>query len=86
MFTLSLKPQCISPWKGEYKYGYRPFKVDVIQLGDYIPLLMVGSYWYDQKLNVIRFCGESELPADLSSEMLSKIPHYYVIGVIIRKK
>lgn len=84
--SLSLKPLTASKWKGKFMYGYRPFKVSDIQFGCFTPLLMVGSYWYDDKFDIVRFCGENELSVDLSSEMLSLIPHYYVIGIIVTKK
>ena len=83
---LPLKPLNVSKWKDKFMYGYRPFKVSDIQLGCFTPLLMVGSFWYDNKFDIVRFCGERELSADLSSEMLSMIPHYYVIGIIVTKK
>ena len=84
--SLSLKPLEVSPGKSEYMYDYRPFKVGKIQLGDFIPLVMLGSYWYDDEDQVFRCCGESELEPDLSSKMLSLIPHYYVLGMSVTKR
>ena len=67
----------------ERKYGYaiRPFSVDAIRIEDFTPLLLLGSFWYDEKFNLFRFCGEREFPADMSSETLKLIPHYYVVGI-----
>ena len=83
---LALKPQTVSPGKEEYMYDYFPFKVDKIQLGEFIPLVMLGSYWFDEEAGYFRFCGEDELEADLSSKILSKVPHYYVFGMSVTKR
>lgn len=83
---LPMKAQNTAPGKYEYMYDYRPFKVSEIQLGAYIPLVMFGSYWYDEQYDLFRFCGESELDPDLSSKMLASIPHYYVLGMTVTKK
>ena len=80
---LALKPQTVSPGKEEYMYDYFPFKVDKIQLGEFIPLVMLGSYWFDEEADCFRFCGEDELEADLSSKILSLVPHYYVFGMSV---
>ena len=83
---LPLKPQTVSPGKEEYMYDYFPFNLDNFQLGEFTPLVMFGSYWFDEEAGYFRFCGESELNADLSSKILSLIPHYYVFGIIVTKK
>ena len=84
--SLALKPQTVSPGKEEYMYDYFPFKVDKIQLGEFIPLVMLGSYWFDEEADCFRFCGEDELEADLSSKILSLVPHYYVFGMSVTKR
>ena len=83
---LSMKPITSSSGKEEYMYDSFPFKVDEIQLGEFIPLVMFGSYWFDEEAGYYRFCGESELEADLSSKILSLIPHYYIIGMSVTKR
>lgn len=83
---LPMKALNTSPGMYEYLYDYRPFKVSEIQLGEFIPLVMFGSYWYDDEYKVFRFCGESELDPDLSSKMISSSPHYYVLGMTVTKK
>ena len=83
---LSMKPITDSSGKEEYMYDSFPFKVDEIQLGEFIPLVMFGSYWFDEEAGYYRFCGESELEADLSSKILSLIPHYYIIGMSVTKR
>jgi len=82
---LPLKPLTVSPFEGQYSYGSRPFKVGAIELGEFTPLVLVGSYWYDEEAQVVRFCGEDEIAADLSTKMLSKIPHYYLLGITVTK-
>lgn len=84
--ALSLKPLKDSQEKVEYTYDYRPFKVGAIQFGEFTPLVMFGSYWYDEEFDLFRFCGEDELDPDLSSKMLTLIPHYYVMGMIVTRK
>ena len=83
---LTLKPQIASTGKEEYMYDHFPFSVDEIRLGEFIPLVMFGSYWFDEEAGYFRFCGESELEADMSSKILSLIPHYYVIGINVTKR
>ena len=84
--TLRLQPLDAPGFEGQYHYDFRPFKVDTIRLGEFVPLLMVGSFWYDERFHIIRFCGEKELPADMSSEMLKMLPHYFLIGIVVNKK
>lgn len=83
--ALPLKPLTVSPFEGQYSYGSRPFKIGAIELGEFTPLVMYGSYWYDEEAQVVRFCGEDEIAADLSTKMLSKIPHYYLLGITVTK-
>lgn len=80
-----MKAQTVAPGKEEYMYDYRPFKVGAIQLGEFIPLVLFGSYWYDEEAGFFRFCGEDELEPDLSSKMVASIPHYYVLGICVTK-
>ena len=70
----------------KYMYDYRPFKVGAIQLGEFTPLVLLGSYWYDDEAGFFRFCGEDELEPDLSSKMITSIPHFYVLGIIVTKR
>lgn len=83
--ALPMKAQTVAPGKEEYMYDYRPFKVGAIQLGEFIPLVLFGSYWYDEEAGFFRFCGEDELEPDLSSKMVASIPHYYVLGICVTK-
>lgn len=68
------------PW---YSYRSRPFELeDSIKSGEFIPLVFFGSMWYDTKYNAYCFCGDNEIATDLSSEIVSHVPHFYVMGMI----
>ena len=84
--NLSLKPITDDEGDISFLYASKPFHVSSFQEGEFIPMVLYGSYWFDGKYHVIRFCGESQLTADMSSEMLQSIPHYYIIGVTINPK
>ena len=68
-----------------YYYKLRPFKVGAFRPGVFTPLVLAGSFWFDEQAGVYRFCTEREFPADMSSASLKYIPHYYVIGITITK-
>ena len=68
----------------KYFYETRPFEVGPLQPDVFTPLLLIGSYWYDS--GAYRFCGEREFPADMSSRTLEHLPHYYVIGITLKKQ
>lgn len=84
---LSLRPQ-VHPKTGtiQHNYNNRPFTAPVFHSDTFIPLMLVGSAWYDPHIEMFRFCGESEIAPDLSSEILSHVPHFYVIGVETKKE
>ena len=65
--------------------GYRPFRVERIELGKFVPLAMVGVWWYDNDCKMFRFCGEDELTEGMSEDMLKFIPDYYVVGMKVYK-
>ncbi len=72
--------------KPVFAYHARPFKIEAFKENEFIPLVLLGSAWYDERINTYRFCGESEIDPDMSSKILKDIPHYYVIGVKFVKK
>lgn len=84
---ISLRPQ-VHPKTGtiQHNYSNRPFTAPVFHSDTFIPLMLVGSAWYDPHIEMFRFCGESEIAPDLSSEILSHVPHFYVIGVETKKE
>jgi hypothetical protein len=69
-----------------FLYHTRPFKLNAFKENEFIPLILLGSSWYDERFNIYRFCGEREINPDMSSEILKNVPHYYVIGVKFSKK
>lgn len=69
-----------------YSYHARPFTIPEFKEGADISLVLLGSSWFNSRANIFRFCGESEIAPDLSSEILQNIPHYYVLGIRLTKK
>lgn len=70
-----------------YLYDPRPFKFNPANRTDSIniPLVMYGSWWFDAKSNVIRMCGEKEIDPEMKAEILGKVPHYFVVGLELKK-
>lgn len=62
-------------------YETRPFEKYEFHNLEFCPLLLLGSFWYDEQFNIFRFCGENEISHDLNSKILKHIPHYYIIGI-----
>ena len=85
--TLPLKPIFFNgDPTPKYIYNARPFKVDSVYEGKFIPLVLIGSVWVDKRFNVIRFCGETVLDPELNNnQMIKDIPHYYIVGVTISR-
>ena len=73
--------------RGEHVYRYlsKPFELPrrAGKEASFIPLVLYCSFWYDKKHKVVRCCGEKVIKPDLSSEILTHCPHYYVIGMKI---
>lgn len=65
----------------QYMYASRPFKLEELESGADIPLMLYGSFWYDEKFKINRFCGDTEIAPDMSTEILKHIPHYYIVGI-----
>ena len=87
-FNATLKLQPIfapeMPTKQAYRYESRPFElIAPVETGKLIPLVLFGSYWYEQETGVSRFCGEKLINPDLSSDIIKSIPHFYVLGIRI---
>lgn len=71
--------------KSRYIYESRPFKlIPPFEKGKIIPLVLYGSYWYEPETGVSRFCGESIINPDLSSDIVKSIPHFYVLGIKLK--
>lgn len=75
-----------SPTEATYFYSDRPFKLPEIKQSQKSPLILYGSGWYDAESNIFRMCGEAEIDPDMtSSDILAKLPQYYVIGIRAEK-
>ena len=84
--TLKLQPVFAPemPSKQAYRYESRPFElISPVETGKFIPLVLFGSYWYEQETGVSRFCGDKLIKSDLSSDLIKSIPHFYVLGIRI---
>ena len=62
-------------------YYTRPFIIDGFEKGKFIPLVLYAAPWWDEKYETYRLCGETEIPADMSSQVMKQSPHYFIIGV-----
>ena len=69
-----------------FAYRTRPFKMKTLIEDEFIPLILLGSCWYDEQFDRYRFCGEREIDPDMSSKILEYVPHHYIIGVRFVKK
>ena len=80
---LVLKPVPDAP-ETFYLYEKVPFRVSAIRPNTFIPLVLYGSFWWDSKYKICRFCGEKELTEEniRESDYFKHSPHYYIIGAI----
>lgn len=70
----------------EDSYGYRPFAIEGIELGKFIPVALCGAYWYDKEGGFFRFCGEGSISPSMTEDILKDIEEYYVVGMTVRKQ
>lgn len=85
-WTLTLKPIPDTP-RTIYRYKMVPYQPDTFCLDTFIPLVFYGSFWWDAKNGIIRFCGLEELTEEKvkASNYFKDSPHYYIIGAIFHK-
>ncbi len=70
-----------------YFYVLRPFNLPAVGGGNTeIPLAFYSSGWYDPKTGSVRSCGVSEIDPALTDELVGLSPHYYVVGVVFKRK
>lgn len=86
IFNLSLKGVTDKSNNISYLYDSRPFKISSFEPNTFIPLVLYGSWWYDDNFGVLRFCGESEIDSEMTAKILESIPHYYIIGATFNPK
>ena len=67
-----------------YLYEKVPIRVSALRPNTFIPLALYGSFWWDSKYKICRFCGEKELTEEniKESDYFKHSPHYYIIGAI----
>jgi hypothetical protein len=78
-------------------HAIMPFHINemVLKEGN-TPLILIGSFW-ESKLPVgkklpedatplLRFCFEKELNPDMSNEAFKNMPHYFIIGIEVKKQ
>ena len=65
-------------------YSTRPFKVEGFEKDKFIPLVLYAAPWWDKNYEIYRFCGETEIPSDMNSDILRHSPHYFIIGAEFR--
>lgn len=66
-----------------YEYRVLPFKFQEIIPGKKIPILLLGSSWFDPQINGVRFCYDLEMNPDLSNEVFTLMPQYYIFSIEI---
>lgn len=64
-------------------YATRPFVINDFKLGEFIPLVLYGSFWYDPEFKVVRFCGDNTISPDFKENIVEHIPNFYVIGITV---
>ena len=82
--NLVLKPVPDAP-ETFYLYEKVPIRVSALRPNTFIPLALYGSFWWDPKYKICRFCGEKELTEEniKESDYFKHSPHYYIIGAIL---
>ena len=80
---LVLKPVPDAP-ETFFLYEKVPIRVSALRPNTFIPLALYGSFWWDSKYKICRFCGEKELTEEniKESDYFKHSPHYYIIGAI----
>ena len=64
-----------------FEYRVLPFQFQEIIPGKKIPILLLGSSWFDARVNGIRFCSDLEINPDLKDDAFEKMPQYYIFSI-----
>ena len=78
---LSLRDNRMDKSHRKLDYYTRHFIIDGFEKGKFIPLVLYAAPWWDEKYETYRLCGETKIPADMSSQVMKLSPHYFIIGV-----
>lgn len=69
-------------------YDTRPYVHSGKIASGFVPLVMLGSGWWDARSGMIRFCGVTELetddPGGFAKELFGNMPHFYIIGINVK--
>ncbi|MCQ2161302.1 MAG: DUF5041 domain-containing protein [Bacteroidales bacterium] len=84
--TLSLKPMTAPQYEGEIMYDLLSFELDQIKVNAVTPLVLLGSYWYDEPFKTVRFYGDEDRTILMSSPIMKLIPHCYVLGIRVEQQ
>lgn len=83
--TLSLKPMTAPQYEGEYMYDLLAFELNKIQINTVTPLVLLGSYWYDETFKRVCFYGDDGRTIEPASPIMKLIPHCYVLGIKVEQ-
>lgn len=83
--TLTLKPMTAPKYEGEVMYDLLSFELGQIKVNAVTPLVLLGSYWYDEPFKTVRFYGDEDRTIEMSSPIMKLIPHCYVLGIKVEQ-
>lgn len=84
--TLTLKPMTAPKYEGEVMYDLLEFELTQIKVNAVTPLILLGSYWYDEHFKTVRFYGDEERTIEMSSPIMKLIPHCYILGIKVEQQ
>lgn len=84
--TLTLKPMTAPKYEGEIMYDLLEFELSKIWVNAVTPLVLLGSYWYDEPFKTVRFFGDEYRTIEMSSPIMKLIPHCYVLGIKVEQQ
>lgn len=83
--TLTLKPMTAPRYEGDIMYDLLEFELSKIWVNAVTPLVLLGSYWYDEPFKTVRFYGDEDRTIEMSSPIMKLIPHCYVLGIKVEQ-
>lgn len=67
------------------KHHILSFDLGQIKVNAVTPLVLLGSYWYDEPFKTARFYGDEDRTIEMSSPIMKLIPHCYVLGIKVEQ-
>ena len=67
-------------------YDLLEFELSKIWVNAVTPLVLLGSYWYDEPFKTVRFFGDEYRTIEMSSPIMKLIPHCYVLGIKVEQQ